>query len=57
MARTTVWAVRDSDTKERLSYRYRSLRELRDEHPLSNYSHTGRPVEYYRTTQDLLPRH
>lgn len=53
MARTTVWAVRNCDTGERISYRYRSLRELRSICPLSRYDHTGVPVEYYRTTQDL----
>jgi hypothetical protein len=56
MARTTVWAVRNTDTGERLTYRYRSLRELRDAHPLRRFEHTGQPVEYYRTTQDLPPR-
>ena len=51
MARTTVWAVRDADTGERLTYRYRSFREAQE--LLRRFDHTGRVVEIYRTTQDL----
>ena len=54
MAKTTVYAVRDAETKERLTYRYRSFRDararMREEQP------TGRVLEVYRTTQDL-PRY
>lgn len=50
MARTTVWAVRRADTQERLTYRFRSRRELLERHPLKRFTV---PVEVYRTTQDL----
>lgn len=53
---TTVWAIRDVETRERLSYRYRSRDELLAKHPPAKFEHTGRVVEVYRTTQDL-PRH
>lgn len=53
MPRTTVWAIRDAETKERLTYRYRSCRELLERAPLSRFDHTGRVVEVYRTSQDL----
>lgn len=54
IVRTTVWAVRDAETKDRISYRYRSQREAAG--LLKRYEHTGRVVELYRTTQNL-PRH
>ena len=49
----TVYAIRDSETKERLSYRHR------DRHKAANLlsiigHNTGRPVEIYRTSQDLV---
>ena len=47
--RATAWAIRDSETKERLSYRYFDRRDLP---PLSRYDHTGRVVEVYRTKMD-----
>lgn len=56
MPKTTVYAIRDAETKERLSYRYRSVRELRlaiGANFQAQYEHTGRTVELYRTTQDL----
>lgn len=56
MPQTTVYAVRDAETGERLTYRYRSRRDLLDRRPLASFDHTGRVVEVYRTTQDL-PRH
>lgn len=52
MARTTVWAIRDAETRERLTYRYRSRRELLERNA-GRFEHTGRVVEAYRTTQDL----
>ena len=56
MAKTTVYAVRDTDTKERLTYRYRDPREAVERMRELNFN--GRPMEIYRTTQDLpaLPR-
>lgn len=56
MPKTTVYAVRDAETRERLSYRYRSIRELREaigSNHQAQFEHTGRVVEVYRTTQDL----
>lgn len=53
MPKTRVYAVRDAETKERLSYRYRSIRELREKAPLRRWDHTGRIVEVYQTTQNL----
>ena len=52
MARKTVYAVRDVETKERLTYRYRSFKEAFD--LLPRFDHTGRVVEVYRTTQDFV---
>lgn len=56
MAKTTVFALRDTETKERLTYRYRTVKELLERAPLSSFDHTGRIVEIYRTSQDL-PRY
>lgn len=53
MARRTVYAWRDAETGERLTYRYRSLRDLLEARPRHRFDHTGRIVEVYRTTQDL----
>lgn len=53
MPKTTVYAIRDAETKERLTYRYRTVRELTDAWRPSEFDHTGRVVEIYRTTQDL----
>lgn len=53
MPKTTVYAIRDAETKERLTYKYRTVRELTDARRLSEFDHTGRVVEIYRTTQDL----
>lgn len=53
MAKTTVYAWRDAETKERLSYRYRTIRELKDARRKSEFEHTGRIVEIYKTTMDL----
>ena len=53
MAKTTVYALRDAETKERLTYRYRTIRELLEHHPVNGFDHTGRIVEVFRTTQDL----
>ena len=50
MAKTTVWAIRKVETGERLTYRFRSRRELLERHPLQRFIC---PVEVYRTTQDL----
>lgn len=47
--RARAYAIRDSETKERLSYRYFDKQDLP---PLSRYSHTGRVVEYYITSMD-----
>lgn len=49
MARTTVWAIRRVGG-DRITYRYRSRRELLERHPLQRFPY---PVEVYRTTQDL----
>lgn len=56
--RTTVYAIRDATTKERLTYRYRSedIGELYDMIRTKRFSSTGRAVEIYRTTQDLPRR-
>jgi len=54
MPKTTVYAVRDAETKERLTYRYRSYRDAVDR--MREERHTGRVLEVYRTTQDL-PRY
>lgn len=51
MAKTTVYAVRDSETKERLSYRYRRYKNALERMRELNFN--GRPMEVYRTTQDL----
>lgn len=57
--RTTVYAVRDSETKERLTYRYRRAAEAIQR--MRELSFNGRPMEIYRTPQDLprigKPRH
>ena len=45
--RASAWAIRDAETKERLSYRYFDRRDLP---PLSQYAHTGRVVEVYVTS-------
>lgn len=46
----TCYAVRDSETKERLSYRYYSMLDLWDSiGSLARYEHTGRTVEVYRS--------
>lgn len=49
--RTRVYAVRDAETKERLSYRYRTRKEAKDR--LIDFHHTGRVLEVYATTMDL----
>ena len=46
------WAVRDAETKERLSYRYADREEARA--ALRNFEHTGRVLEVYRTSQSLV---
>lgn len=51
--RARCWAIRDAETKERLSYRYF---DRRDVPPLSRYNHTGRVVEIYQTTMDRPKR-
>lgn len=51
MAKTTVYAVRDAETKERLTYRFRSQRDARDHMKALHFN--GRVMEVYRTTQDL----
>lgn len=51
MPRTTVYAVRDAETKDRLTYRYREARDAAE--LLRRFNHTGRVVEVYRTSQDL----
>jgi hypothetical protein len=53
MPRTTVYAWRDAESGERLTYRYRTIRELTDARPCHAFDHTGRVVEIYRTTQNL----
>lgn len=42
-----AWAIRDAETRERLSYRYFSRRDLP---PLAQFEHTGRVVEVYQTS-------
>lgn len=51
MAKTTVYAVRDIETKERLSYRYRDWSEAKER--MRELHFNGRVMEVYRTTQDL----
>ena len=46
------FAVRDAETKERLSYRYPTYAEARD--ALRGFEHTGRVLEVYRTSQSLV---
>ncbi len=41
------WAYRDAETKERLSGRYFSRRDLLNSIRPSHYEHTGRVVEIY----------
>lgn len=54
MVKTTVYAVRDAETKERLTYRHRAYRDaLQRLHELNAAGHTGRVLEVYRTSQDL----
>lgn len=58
MAKTPVYAVRDSETKIRLSYRYRDRRVAVAELTLMRARQSvgmdsPRPLEVYRTTQDL----
>ena len=43
------WAYRDAETKERLSGRYFSLRDLREAVRPHQYEHTGRVVEIYKS--------
>ena len=50
--RGSRWAVRDAETKERLSYRYADREEARA--ALRNFEHTGRVLEVYRTSQSLV---
>lgn len=50
--RKTRWAVRDAETRERLSYRYPTWQEARD--VLRRFEHTGRVLEVYRTSQSLV---
>ena len=45
--RARAWAIRDAETKERLSYRYYDRRDLP---PLSIFDYSGRVVEIYRTS-------
>ena len=54
MARTTVYAVRDTETGERLSYRYRDKKEAIDCMAyVARNSGKSKNLEVYRTTQDL----
>lgn len=51
MSRATVYAVRDAETRERLSYRYHDRREAVER--MRELHFTGRVMEVYRTSQDL----
>ena len=51
MARTTVYAVRDAETGERLSCCYRTRKEAAARR--RELAYMGRVLEVYRTTQDL----
>jgi hypothetical protein len=53
-AKTTVYAVRDVETGQRLSYRYRSRRDaIECRNYIASASGKGDNLEVYRTTQDL----
>lgn len=47
--KATCYAIRDAETKERLSQRYFDKKDLP---VLSRYKHTGRIVEIYKSTMD-----
>ena len=47
---TAVYAIRRISTGERLTYRFRTRKELLERHPLRSFPC---PVETYRTTQNL----
>jgi hypothetical protein len=51
--KTTVWAVRDAETGERLSYRFRARRDALAWARGRDF--LGRVLQVYRTTQDLPP--
>lgn len=52
--KSTVYAVRDAETKERLSYRYRDRRDAIERKRELKFN--GRVMEVYRTTMDLPPQ-
>ena len=59
MPKTTVYAVRDTESRQRLSYRYRSRREAEEcKAYVGRASGKTDNLEVYRTTQDLprIPR-
>jgi hypothetical protein len=51
--KTTVWAVRDAETGEQISGLFSFKRDA--EKRLKHLDFMGRPLEVYRTTQDLPP--
>jgi hypothetical protein len=51
--KTTVWAVRNAETGERLSYRFRAKRDALEWAQGRDFM--GLVLQVYRTTQDLPP--